>query len=641
MSPLYVHNFCISDSNVSYVQGDQHNTYTTSGNIIQHPSCVPHMIILWCTDTDQLLRTLSPRIAANTSYVDQKKGFCYPGTRAQILADIKDWASNVSEDTPRCLWLTGVPGAGKSSITATIARDFKDSGPLWAQFFISRIHNSTTNPDNIFPSIADQLAKKCPGAKHAICDALEQTPSLVDTISDDQGEMLFLKPIQVAANLNPSKPILFVIDALDECDAEYRRITNILSKVIAKLPRNAKVLISSRPEEGIRAHLSPMLDAKYATRIDLDTSTPSSILDVAMFLREQIKEIVSNEGLEREWPGEEEMEGLCVKASGLFIWAVTATKFIRAQIDADGSECLDDVLDELNTKGMGDINALYHIILKRTCPDHDWAFERFRRIVGCILALQEPLCLVALKDLLNLRKPNTNRPADVKHFIRRLRTVLVVGTDEINDKTIPRLHKSFIEFITSEHAERFRVNMVASNQELAVQCLRQLNGLTRDMCEIEHLAAFNNDIQDLPTRIDRHFPPELRYACRCWSLHLPQEAKEKPSSRIKGAGAGAKQRRKNADNDNTMYHERSSRNTKGAAEALTERTTEGFVVPASCKLLALLQDFLNKHLLHWMEAMSLFGDRTVILLLERAARWINVRLSQPNPVLPGPTLMDL
>jgi hypothetical protein len=176
--------------------------------------------------------------------------------------------------------------------------------------------------------------------------------------------MLFLKPIQVASDLSSSKTILVVIDALDEYDRECHRIANIFSKAIAKLPPNAKVLVSSRPEEGIRAHFSPMLDAGDATRIDLDTSTPSSILDVAMFLREQIKEIVSTEGLEREWPGEEEMQGLCDKASGLFIWAVTAAKFMRAQIVANGSGCLDGVLDELNTRGMGDINALYHTILK-------------------------------------------------------------------------------------------------------------------------------------------------------------------------------------------------------------------------------------------------------------------------------------
>ena len=442
--------------------------------------------------------------------------------------------------------------------------------------------------------------------------------------------MLFLKPIQVASDLSSSKTILVVIDALDEYDRECHRIANIFSKAIAKLPPNAKVLVSSRPEEGIRAHFSPMLDAGDATRIDLDTSTPSSILDVAMFLREQIKEIVSTEGLEREWPGEEEMQGLCDKASGLFIWAVTAAKFMRAQIVANGSECLDGVLDELNTRGMGDINALYHTILKRTYPDDDWAFERFRRIVGCIIVLQEPLYLVTLKDLLNLQKPNTSRPADVKHFIRRLRTVLVVGTDEINDKTVPRLHKTFVEFITSEQAERFRVNMVASNEELAVQCLRQLNSLTRDMCGIEHLAAFNDDIQDLSARMDDYFPPELRYACRFWSFHFPQEAKEKPSSRKKrrsAAGARAKRKRKEIDDGDTTYPTKCSRNRRGATGASIEIATEGVAVPASSKLPDLFQDFLNQHLLHWMEAMSLFGDRTMILLLERATRWVNVRLS--------------
>lgn len=51
------------------------------------------------------------------------------------------------------------------------------------------------------------------------------------------------------------------------------------------------------------------------------------------------------------------MRVLCNQASGLFIWAVIAINFIQEQVDADGSERSNDVLDELNLKGMSDINT--------------------------------------------------------------------------------------------------------------------------------------------------------------------------------------------------------------------------------------------------------------------------------------------
>jgi WD40 repeat protein len=446
---------------------------------------------------------------ANTTYNEQGKQPCDDDTRIDILADIRTWIHDKSGGSQSFLWLTGDPGSGKSAITASVARECKKAGILWAQFFINRNNADTTEPKSYFPSIARQLADHVPDSDVALAiyDALKQNPLLVDDISTDQASRLFLDALEVASTLDPGKPVVVVIDGLDETSRPRLRVTaEIFSKLFAKLRcRNAKVFISSRTEDDIQKPFSKAFDVKHVKHIHLDTAAPSSIQDVSHFLGKRIAEIVENNDLNwEEWPGQERMQALCIRASGLFIWAATVVKFFQEQIDAMGRECLNDLLDALSTEGMDDINVLYGTILQLVYAGRKnaWAFETFRRVVGCIVVLREPLCLTEIEDLLDLRQNVSRERVDIKHFVRRLRTVLVAGTGVIDGHTVPRLHKSFFEFITSERADsRFRVNTNTLHAEVATQCLRQL--VNRRNVPIDN------------------FDSLLRYALGFWTSHLP------------------------------------------------------------------------------------------------------------------------
>jgi hypothetical protein len=438
---------------------------------------------------DFISRMLSTRAVANTAYDEQGKRPCDSDTRVEILADIDNWVYDISDGSQCFLWLTGDPGSGKSAITASITRKCKDDGILWAQFFINRNIGSTTNPASYFPSIARQLADHNPDVALAIHDALRLQPSLMDDISHAQAGKLFVDSIKVASTIDLSRPVVVILDGLDETDtARLSETARIFSNAVLDLPNNAKVFISSRTEDDIRKPFSATFHSNRVKHIHLDTSADSSVRDVSTYLVRSIADIVNHNDLDRlQWPGDERVLGLCEQASGLFIWAVTVVKFIQDQIETNGSECLDEVLNELNARGMGDINALYSAILQRTHKNavNPWVFERFRRIVGCIIVLQEPLCLTDVGSLLHLRKTESSPTVDIEMLVRRLRTVLVAGTDPISGQTVPRLHKSFFEFITSDHASRnFRIDLAKSNAEVALQCLRHLVSAVKKVSSI-------------------------------------------------------------------------------------------------------------------------------------------------------------
>src|SRR6202042_3203510 len=170
-----------------------------------------------------------------------------------------------------------------------------------------------------------------------------------------------------------------------------RETAEILSKIFNAFYHNAKLFISSRTEDDIQRKFAPSLDIKYVKHVHLDTY--ASIQDVSNFLTRKIAWIVKQNDLDwMEWPGVERMAVLCVRAAGLFIWAVTVAKFIQEQLDTSGTECLGVVLDMLNTDGMGDINSLYGAILRITYREKSdpWEFERFRRVVGSVVVFREP-----------------------------------------------------------------------------------------------------------------------------------------------------------------------------------------------------------------------------------------------------------
>ena len=163
--------------------------------------------------------TLNPRIALrNTAYDDQGKFPCDADTRVDILADITNWVDDVSRKSQNFFWMTGDPGCGKSAIAASLARYCKDEGVLWAQFFINRNNETTTKPKVYFPSIAHQMAKHSSGStvSKAIYDILQAKPSLLDEISNDQALELFVQVVQVACDVRKTRPVVIVIDGLDE-----------------------------------------------------------------------------------------------------------------------------------------------------------------------------------------------------------------------------------------------------------------------------------------------------------------------------------------------------------------------------------------------------------------------------------------
>ncbi|KAJ5443122.1 hypothetical protein N7445_004235 [Penicillium cf. griseofulvum] len=67
------------------------------------------------------------------SYINQHQDECLPGTRIELLRHIAEWA--VSPHGKPILWLHGMAGTGKSTISRSVAKSLKQDKLLGASFF--------------------------------------------------------------------------------------------------------------------------------------------------------------------------------------------------------------------------------------------------------------------------------------------------------------------------------------------------------------------------------------------------------------------------------------------------------------------------------------------------------------------------
>ncbi|KAH0578649.1 hypothetical protein H2248_003784 [Termitomyces sp. 'cryptogamus'] len=462
---------------------------------------------------------LSKQAVQDPTHEAQGKRACAKETRLGYLDEIKHWASDVTSSSGNFLWLTGDPGCGKSAITASLVEHSRDNNTLWAEFFINRNNRNTTNPNSYFPTIVHQFAKRLsPEDQDRFYDQLLPASGNMSkfptTMSSEQAQELFVKAIYIASRLNHGQPIVIIIDGLDETDKIHLGSTaTIISNLFASLSDcpNAKVFISSQTEDEIRnpfAH--SMQGGNHVKKIHLDTT--ASFDEVASYMCKSLMQIWKENTLPADkWPKDEVLDSLANHASGLFIWAVTAIEFFRQQVRERGHERLSFLLNDLTSKGSLDINALYGYIIIETYSqsgtaddsDANWVYETFRRLVGAIVVLSEPLPLGDLGHLLNLRQPlPASTEVDVIQFARRLRTILINGTEAVTSETIPRLHRSFIEYVTSDQIDNhFQVDVRSSHCELGICCLIQLTQV--------HLATASY-----------WMPAVFRYASRFWLHHL-------------------------------------------------------------------------------------------------------------------------
>ena len=480
---------------------------------------------------------------------------CLKGTRKEALLQIDQWLKNDGDQ--RIFWLNGLAGTGKSTIAQTFAEISFADGKLGASFFCSRDFEDRNNLRAIFPTLAFQLAYRYPRFREQLLEVLKASPDVGRESLSSQVEKIIVRPLT-----ETKIPTLIIIDALDECtDREpASALLSVLSRYVHKIPE-AKFFITGRPEppirEGFRLKslrpITEVLKLHDVSRLLVDD-------DIKLYLRTyltNIRETRSDCEFPEEWPSLDDINLLCNEAGGLFIYASTVVKFVASKYHLP-TERLDLIIlrsqDAAHERG---VDHLYTQILELAFQDADPGdkelYSSFRNVVGAILLASHPLSRKALSRLLG----NCGTPSHISTTLRFLHSVLNVPDSE--DEHILVIHKSFPDFLTDRTRckdDRFFVDPATHHKNILFSCFDLMEkSLKRNICELDDYVVLS-EVTDLSARRDKHIGSSLEYACRFWTKHL---------SSVPGKGPGAE------------------------------------------KIQEVIDKFFTKHLLCWIEVLSIVG----------------------------------
>jgi hypothetical protein len=419
-------------------------------------------------------------------------------------------------DSPMVFWLTGQAGSGKTTIATTIATMFGGgvlSGRtvLGANFFCSRQFPETRNPVRIIPTIAHQLARKCPPFADALIVG-DRFNAVSYTVSK-QLRSLFLTPwLQSERARNTSTPMyLIVIDALDElADNGSSDFLNSLFALLDNIPlKGFKLFLTSRSDPTIVGLISSFnaRAERWLQRVPLEEVSS----DISKYLISHLPKL--------EWVDLQKLEAL---ADGLFIYAATAVRYLTPHSNIQLDEQI-ELLDELlrYTRNMDTdrsdfiIDILYQRILCDALSRYKGK-QRQRRLntIHMLLSTGERASPHGIAALL---KEEGVTPEIVQAVVDTLHAVLYV-----QDGSIFWYHASFPDFIFDSTRSNYKMDGETflfsckehiQQKQLRDLCFAQLNKLEFNICDIPSSFLLDNDHYDID--------PLITYSATNWSHHLP------------------------------------------------------------------------------------------------------------------------
>jgi NACHT domain len=446
-------------------------------------------------------------------------------------------------------------GTGKSTLARTIADSFAKKKLLGASFFFSRGRGDLGYARKFFTTIAAQLAGKVPFLRYQISKTIAENPQIIREGLGEQWKHLILYPLlQLEERSLPPQTLVLVIDALDECQGkdDVRLLLRLLPEINGLRGLKVRIFITSRPENPILCGFRQMSkDAHQDFPLhNIDQVTAQH--DIFIFLSHELEDIRRQFCLHQGWPSNDSIQILVHRASGLFIYAATACRFIRRAKYSSPEDRLTLLLQApIASSPDGTLDEIYTQVLERSIlgdSDGQKKIElgaKFREIVGPIVVLFDTLASAPLAKLIS------SPERIILAVLGDLHSVLNISDSQ--DHLIQLLHPSFRDFLLDSNRcpNPFWIDQRKIHEDLAKSCLRVMSDcLKKDICSLETPGVLSSTVSY--GLIKQCLPKELQYACRYWVEHLQR------------------------------------------SETLLYNDGE-------------IYSFLQKHLLHWLEALSLMG----------------------------------
>ena len=499
---------------------------------------------------------------------------CLRGTRNAIINDLIQWASDCAElgtkKKSQIYVLQGPPNCGKSSIAHSAAEAFHLQDRLGAAIFLDdRAEGKIIGSQNLSTTIASQLADYDENIQIAIATKIKVDASLAEADIACQFPGLIVLATKELVLIGP---ICIIIDGLEYIvnPTERLRLLTAIADHFNKLPSNFHLILTAQ-HGPISEDIKQLLPDCIIKEITFDDE--GTIVDYNKHLSQFFQHLFSKKLKIAEKYTINKLQDEFVKRSkGMYFWVSVACQSLLLYAHGDECKILENILStELPRTAEVAMDQLFRIILLHI----PYMFLMCQSLIQSpqLLPLHSSpdgvSVLVSESLFLNMMQMMQNMGLLVKN-----------GRDG-TDGALFSIHPYLEDFLTSSrrcHGTDFYVGRVAPSLNMVEICFDSMaRFLRQNICALDDPMALNDEIPDRDNCLQQHIPIILQDTCRNWIFHL--EAFD---------------------------------DSKGAS---------------IYSVLEQLDTFLSKHLLHWIECMSLLGCVDVIPnYLCRLSAWLIVSI---------------
>jgi WD40 repeat protein len=389
---------------------------------------------------------------------------------------------------PQIYWITAKPGTGKSVLSGYVIEHLKDSGQNCIFYFFMYGDKSKSNIGLFLRSMAWQMSSMHSEVFDFLLKTCKKDSQLAKADYRTIWRKLFLEGI---FKLALSRPVYWVIDALDECKNDSELVPLLVKAAETAMIR---IFLTSRnrfESYGQATHRSLEVISETIPQ-------DSTKADIRLYLKANVDSLPAL-GPDKDEARDSTMEQILEKSSGCFLWVrLVLQELRRVHTAAEIRQVLEDV--------PCDMDKLYMRILDQmsTLP---YGKRLAKAILTWTVCSARPLSTDELYHALQI---------DINDNIDRVQRSIASSCGQLvyvdANSRVQMVHQTARDFLLrSDNESEFAIDRRAGHKTLAMVCLKYLSGSEMTGPKHRKLSA---------SMIVRDRCPFVTYACNSLWEHI-------------------------------------------------------------------------------------------------------------------------
>lgn len=405
------------------------------------------------------------------------------------------------------LLVSADPGCGKSVLAKyLIDVELPRSSTICYFFFKDQDQNTLKQA---FCALLHQLFTEKPSLiRHAMPDYSNNGPDFVKITTS------LWKILGNVAQDPETGPVIFVLDALDECnESDFRDLIRMLKQLFHKDQRQlneTKFLVTSRPYEHIVSEFRELVEAFPHIHIPGEESSETISQEVNLVIESRVEKLAKEKNLKAEIKDHLKQRLLEIPHR-TYLWVYLVFDFLRSEVFKKTRKGIDSTIDTLPES----VNQAYEGILSRSKDQ-----GIVRKALSIILVAKRPLTLAEMNVALNV-DASTRSLEDLDleaedDFEKSLRNWCGLFVSIYHHK-VYFLHQTAREFLLPKLA----VSSMPHSRWNGSITLQQGHFVLAEICVV-YLEAVLPDVPEASPETDSNidYPVFLNYSATYWPGHF-------------------------------------------------------------------------------------------------------------------------